>query len=340
MFPGFLGVFSFLKVFHVEWEHWFKIQCIETAAIDNRSINSAETHETLVILLGLTMEFLWCLKGISLTPSITLSKLWFIWLLRNMIPCYWELSVVAMYWSANQLKDKLKPFSLNYFNNFCAATIYIHIFVSNQCYISYYKLVSMPMSFSSKVCLGGNYSSGLRRCTTKRTWQNLWKIVTSWGYFWRGWVQRICNLPYVDDMEYTRNEHWHQIVCHVFPTDLTLTDQHLSRQNNLACYNLLFNIISLNRKYAASLLPPANEVCEGYVFAPVCQSFCSRGEYLGRYTPGQVHHPRQCMLGYGKQADGTHPSGMHSCCKLYFGNNRPNQRLKTTCRNFSKFLLF
>ena len=25
------------------------------------------------------------------------------------------------------------------------------------------------------------------------------------------------------------------------------------------------------------LLPPANEVCEGYVFTPVCQSFCSQG---------------------------------------------------------------
>ena len=48
--------------------------------------------------------------------------------------------------SPNQLKDKLKLFSLNYFNNFCAATIYIHILVSNQCYISYisyYKLVSI-----------------------------------------------------------------------------------------------------------------------------------------------------------------------------------------------------
>ena len=33
---------------------------------------------------------------------------------------------------------------------------------------------------------------------------------------------------------------------------------------------------------------------------------------LGRYTPGQVH-PRQCMLGYGQQAGGTYPTGMHSC---------------------------
>ena len=33
------------------------------------------------------------------------------------------------------------------------------------------------------------------------------------------------------------------------------------------------------------LLPPANEVCDGYVFTPVCQSFCSQG--------GLPH----CMLG-------------------------------------------
>ena len=57
-------------------------------------------------------------------------------------------------------------------------------------------------------------------------------------------------------------------------------------------------------------LPPANEVCEGYVFTPVCQSFCSQGEGstwagsppagtpswqvhpTGRYTPLE-----QCMLG-------------------------------------------
>ena len=35
---------------------------------------------------------------------------------------------------------------------------------------------------------------------------------------------------------------------------------------------------------------------------------------LGRYTPGQVH-PQQCMLGYGQQAGGTYPTGMHSCLK-------------------------
>ena len=35
-------------------------------------------------------------------------------------------------------------------------------------------------------------------------------------------------------------------------------------------------LIFLTEEYY-SLLPPANEVCEGYVFTPVCQSFCSQG---------------------------------------------------------------
>ena len=38
-------------------------------------------------------------------------------------------------------------------------------------------------------------------------------------------------------------------------------------------------------------LPPANEVCEGYVFTRVCTSV-HRGEYLGRYPHrDQVHPP-------------------------------------------------
>ena len=89
------------------------------------------------------------------------------------------------------------------------------------------------------------------------------------------------------------------------------------------------------------LLPAANEVCEGYVFTPVCQSFCSQGgvpgqvhpqagtppsqvDPPGRYTPqagtpsGQVHPQPQCMLGYGQQAGGTHPTGIHPCfCRFY-----------------------
>ena len=69
-----------------------------------------------------------------------------------------------------------------------------------------------------------------------------------------------------------------------------------------------------------TLLPPANEVFESYVFTRVCHSV-HRGGYLDRYTPskyppGRYTHPRQvppsrvgtpppsrpqCMLEYGQQ---------------------------------------
>ena len=45
-----------------------------------------------------------------------------------------------------------------------------------------------------------------------------------------------------------------------------------------------------------SLITGANEVCEGYVFTPVCQSFCSWGEvsasvYAGIHTPPGAYTP-------------------------------------------------
>ena len=78
---------------------------------------------------------------------------------------------------------------------------------------------------------------------------------------------------------------------------------------------------------------PANEVCEGYVFTPVCQLFCSQGGVSASVHPG-IHPPEQtpprsrhppgvdtpmhphCAVHagrYGQQAGGTHPTGMHSC---------------------------
>ena len=89
-----------------------------------------------------------------------------------------------------------------------------------------------------------------------------------------------------------------------------------------------------------------NKVCEGYVFIPVCQSFCSQGgltqcmlgytpQTRGRHPPNRCRHPLQtrgkhpprnrhppgadthpCTVHagrYGQQAGGTHPTGMHTC---------------------------
>ena len=65
--------------------------------------------------------------------------------------------------------------------------------------------------------------------------------------------------------------------------------------------------------FERTFLEPANEVCEGYVFTGVC---LSTGECLPHFMLGHPpgrHPPAQCMLGYGQQAGGTHPTGMHSC---------------------------
>ena len=48
------------------------------------------------------------------------------------------------------------------------------------------------------------------------------------------------------------------------------------------------------------LLPPATKLGQGNIFRSVCQEFCSHLE--------AVHAGR-----YGQQADGMHPTGMHTC---------------------------
>ena len=90
-------------------------------------------------------------------------------------------------------------------------------------------------------------------------------------------------------------------------------------------------------------LPPGNEVCEGCLsqvsgeggFLPLVPGGATPRadtppparhppgrhppipvQYMLGYTPpvhARIHPPPQCMLGYGQQAGGTHPTGMHSC---------------------------
>ena len=47
------------------------------------------------------------------------------------------------------------------------------------------------------------------------------------------------------------------------------------------------------------LLPPTIEVCKGYVFTPVCQSFCSQGglHLVGGLHPGGLHLRGACIGG-------------------------------------------
>ena len=64
------------------------------------------------------------------------------------------------------------------------------------------------------------------------------------------------------------------------------------------------------------LLPPANEVCEGYVFTPVCHSVHGGGGDVCLSacwdTPPGADIVRHAVR-YWQQAGGTHPTGMHTC---------------------------
>ena len=72
----------------------------------------------------------------------------------------------------------------------------------------------------------------------------------------------------------------------------------------------------------------------------------------GRHNPGQTppwarhppcrHHlPVPCMLGYGQQAGGTHPTGMHSCfLRRYVYSNKTIKIFTTQNYCLTKLLLY
>ena len=54
-------------------------------------------------------------------------------------------------------------------------------------------------------------------------------------------------------------------------------------------YDEFTGLITMIKNETIGFLPPANEVCEGYVFTPVCQSFRPQGAGVSRPTPrGEV----------------------------------------------------
>ena len=71
-------------------------------------------------------------------------------------------------------------------------------------------------------------------------------------------------------------------------------------------------------KHIYTFLLPANEVCEGYVFTGVCLS--TGGGCPGPGAGGCVSEPALRQTPPSQQtataADGTHPTGMHSCLKI------------------------
>ena len=88
---------------------------------------------------------------------------------------------------------------------------------------------------------------------------------------------------------------------------------------------ICLSTVEVSFMYYSNLLPPANEVCEGYVFTRVCHSVhrgggCMPQCMMGYYPPGPGTRgwdqapPRAVHAGrYGQQAGGMHPTGMQSC---------------------------
>ena len=72
------------------------------------------------------------------------------------------------------------------------------------------------------------------------------------------------------------------------------------------------------------LLPPANEVCECYVFTGVCQCLfkgagyaCIRGVHGGACVAGGVRDGGVRGRRDGHCSGRTHPTGMHSCFAIF-----------------------
>ena len=79
-------------------------------------------------------------------------------------------------------------------------------------------------------------------------------------------------------------------------------------------------IVALHVKFIVEIfcfLSLATKLWQCNVFTPVCHSVCPHGGVCHppwADTPwADTHSPVQCMLGYGQQVGGTHPTGIHSC---------------------------
>ena len=98
--------------------------------------------------------------------------------------------------------------------------------------------------------------------------------------------------------------------------------------NTLVSPNIKLNIFLItSRKRSLQML--CFYTCQSVILFMGGGGSTWAGTTAGRYTPQQVHPlgryippagtpragtpPPQCILGYGQQAGGTHPTGMHSC---------------------------
>ena len=59
--------------------------------------------------------------------------------------------------------------------------------------------------------------------------------------------------------------------------------------------------------------PPLGRTPSGQTPPPLGRHPAQADTTPGKTLPLGRHPPAQCMLGYDQQADGAHPTGMHSC---------------------------
>ena len=87
----------------------------------------------------------------------------------------------------------------------------------------------------------------------------------------------------------------------------------------VVCILLECNLVELY------FLPSKTKLWKGNVFTSMCQQFCPRGVYTSAHTLTLGRHPLGRHIPLGRppphqtatEADGTHPTGMHSCLIFY-----------------------
>ena len=76
-------------------------------------------------------------------------------------------------------------------------------------------------------------------------------------------------------------------------------------------YHITWEWYKLSDWKSTKYVPPANEVCEGYVFTPVCQSFCSQEEGGVCLSACWDIHPLEQIPLMSRHPQSRHPLGSH-----------------------------
>ena len=112
------------------------------------------------------------------------------------------------------------------------------------------------------------------------------------------------------------------MVASLFSTQVLKWNILVERTENPLCHSLSLNYFYRPQTKFAKVM---------FLHVSVCPRV---GGVPGQVPPGQVHppwagtspragtlFPPQCMLGYGQQAGGTHPTGMYSCSVSIFSGS-------------------